>query len=298
MSILVLGGRGFLGQTLVEHFNAAGVYPCLVIRGEETEFGSWIHVKGCGKHGKQFESCSPTVVINAAATWKTTDTSVLKRDNFDFPQLVLQHLGGNPTRWIQTNSFFNYAFDLEGFDLDPYAYWRRQASEKIQNLSTDRGFEFSEIRLPHLIGGSSDRDRMVPALVRALVENRNFDINRPNVFLPVVHVSDAARQIALLALAPHSLLGRELAWLSDQMTVGEAAIRTAKILAVTPSLIHFKKDSEPQFPSEMLEFPETSSLDGVQRRLMSFEEMILDLREGQSIERTAMHNLDSRPRPQ
>jgi len=282
MNVLVLGGRGFLGQSLIEYFNAAGVYPCLIIRGDKTDFGRWVHAKGCRKYGKQFESCSPEVVINAAASWKTADASVLKRDNFDFPQFILQHLGGNPTRWIQTNSFFNYAFDLEGFDLDPYAYWRRQASEMIQGLSLDRGFEFSEIRLPHLMGGASDKGRMMPSLVRALVETRNFDINRPKVFLPLVHVSDAARQIALLALAPHSLQRRELAWVSDQMTVGEAAIRTAKILAVTPSLIHFRNDSPPQFPSEILEFPETSSLGELAPRLMSFEEIILDIRKGQT----------------
>lgn len=278
----MLGGRGFLGQSLVEYFNAAGVYPCMIIRGDRTDLGRWVHVKGCRKHGKQLESCSPKVVVNVAASWKTADTSVLKRDNFDFPLLVLQHLGGSPARWIQTNSFFNYAFDLEGLDLDPYAYWRRQASEIIQELSVDRGFEFSEIRLPHLTGGASDEGRMIPSLVRALVENRNFDINRPKVFLPLVHVSDAARQIALLALAPHSLLRRELAWVSDQMTVGEAAIRIAKILAVTPSLIHFRNDSSPQFPSKILEFPETSSLDEPERRLMSFEEIIQDIRKGRT----------------
>ena len=282
MTLLLLGAGGLLGQTLKPYLQSADVNWCTITRGRNTAMGDWVHHRNCPLHGEPGRSCTPSVVINAAASWKCPEPNILRRDNFDFPLSVFGGFSRPPELWIQTNSFFNYAFDLNGVDLDPYAHWRRKAATSIEDLAAKKGFHFSEIRLPHLVGGHSTRERMIPALVRALKSDREFTIRQPESYLPVVHVKDAARQLAMLATFPGTLFGRERAWVSDQMTLGEVAMRTATIIGANPSLIRFGREPLIRFPARMLEFKEPTSLGLAKPGLFTFEEMISDVQRSQA----------------
>jgi len=282
MTVLLLGAGGLLGQTLTPYLQSAGLDWCTIIRGQTSAMGNWVHHRNCPLHGQPSRSCSPSVVINAAASWKRPDPDILRRDNFDFPLAVIESFSRPPQSWIQTNSFFNYAFDLNGVDLDPYAHWRRKAATRIQDLAAKKGFHFSEIRLPHLVGGHSTRERMIPALVRALKSDKQFTIRQHSSHLPVVHVEDAARQLAMLTTLSGTLFRRERAWVSDQMTVREVALRTATILGADPSLVRFAREPLIRFPAQMLEFKEPTSLGLEKPELFTFEEMISDVQRSQA----------------
>ena len=278
MNVLVLGAQGFLGRRLVQDFHRLGTNVCSIVRGA-SEVGAWLHGNGCRHFGSRGAPCNPDVVVNVAASWKSKSESELRTDNFDFPLSVLKALATSPRRWIQTNSFFNYAFDMSGVDLDSYSYWRRKTAEHLVQTAGEEGFEYSEIRLPHLLGGSVNRPQMIPSLIRALQRGLRFRILHPGSFLPVVDVLDAARQLRLLSDTRHRVLSRELAWTSGQMTVLETAVRVCSILGADSDLLQPYHEKLPAFPANRIVFPEASSLVGAAGPRTSFEQTIRGIAE-------------------
>lgn len=198
MKIVLLGCDGFLGKELDSRLQVPGNEILLVGRRSSSE-PNYISTND-PNYLDQIASFSPEIVINAMAAWgsQTSQLEILEA-NLLTPAKLFFALSNQPITWIQCNSYYNYTYDEIGIDRDDYSLLRRHFTEMASEMSKANISRFFEIRLPHLVGANQPPEKIIPQLVSSLKSGVTLELGSGNQVIPMLHVSDAARQIIWMA---------------------------------------------------------------------------------------------------
>jgi nucleoside-diphosphate-sugar epimerase len=188
--ILILGFSGYLGTEVQKLLPPENTYLG-VSRTSKNSLIRNISPLDNNFHTKISEF-HPDLVLNIAGSWINPKQNIdeIRFSNFTLPKLVSESLIKQKPIWYQINSYYNYYFDKFGVDKDQYSYFRRTITDYLNNK-----FNVTEFRLPHIVGSNDSPRRIFPLVITNLLANRIVELTSGNQYLPIVHVSDAAKVI-------------------------------------------------------------------------------------------------------
>lgn len=208
MKILILGATGFLGAELVNILRQEQNQLLLVgKRPRNLMPHHYVSTQDLGLIA-QIKKFSPEIVINAMGSWGDhLSSDELFEANFGVALRIFNELQNNLIHWVQCNSYFNYTFDETNEDRNLYSMYRRKFVDYSMALSENSNVRFSEIRLPHLVGGTQPQGRLIQLAAHSLKTNQALDLGSGSQILPLLHVVDAARQIVWIAMQSCNIPG-------------------------------------------------------------------------------------------
>ena len=227
-SVLVTGGRGFIGRSVVKLLRRKG-YPVISFDwspASADEFSGWLEVEGDVTEGHQFRSVVRAhrihSIIHLAAILPTT----ARQDPFTALQVnlrgglsVLQEAGDLGVRRLVFGSslsvYGTYPRDrvVSEADLtragDSYGGAKKSVEERGQVCRERGGMDFVSLRIGRVLGaGSNSVTSAWRSEIFELLKSEHaaeiFIPYRPSERILVVHVDDVAEMLITLMSAPHT----------------------------------------------------------------------------------------------
>lgn len=157
MNILIIGGNGFLGSAITQHFIEGGHRVTVTARGTRP-------------FAPQAESIAldrrqPGALATALAGRSfdlVVDCAAYQRADID---TIEQSLLGRVGHYIFISTDFVYATDIESFPIredapkdpvSPYAVGKVACEQRLAQLFQEKQFPFSVLRPPHIIGAGKE----------------------------------------------------------------------------------------------------------------------------------------------
>lgn len=176
--IVILGGNGFIGNSLYNHLNSQ--YNTIKI-GHKTENALDI-----------IKSFEPTTIINCSAsrpdaTFKESLEANLMYQTDFLNSIILE---GKPVlKWIQVGSYFE--IQIKNGRNDNYSVHKNIFRAILDDAYNKNLINLTTIILPHVFGPGENPNRIISTLTRELKEGRAVSVSSGEQYLPILHISDA-----------------------------------------------------------------------------------------------------------
>lgn len=200
--LLLLGSRGRLGQEFINRHSKSFDIVEVGSRPRPAQ-GGRDYYSDISNLGEVFLDWHPELVLNLAAAWGPRySESEIWETCYEFPKRVLGLLEKQTqtTHWIQVDSYYNLYFDLHGVDKDHYSRSKRIFFDFLgQNNSQ---VVPTQVIAPHLVGRSEPDTRFFRVLSEGIFTQTPYYLGSPDKYLPYLHFSDAADQLAVISQSP------------------------------------------------------------------------------------------------
>ncbi|GAA4227725.1 NAD(P)-dependent oxidoreductase [Actinomadura meridiana] len=222
LSVVVLGGTGFLGRHIHAAFAARGarVHPvsrtaplCLdLLTTPPDELANLVEQTGAD------------VVVNAAGrAWRSNEKE-MAAGNAELVERLIAALSGNPIRLVQLGSVHEYGAgaqdaatseDHEPAPVTPYGRTKLQATQAVLHATSERNVDGVVLRLANVIGPGVPEGslfgRVAADLAEAARAGKAAELRLPplRAARDLVDVGDAVTSVIAAATAPsHAVTGR------------------------------------------------------------------------------------------
>ena len=200
--LLLLGSRGRLGREFINRHSKSFDIIEVGSRARPAQ-GGRDYYSDISNLGEVFLEWHPELVLNLAAAWGPRySESEIWETCYEFPKRVfgLLEKQTQSTHWVQVDSYYNLYFDLHGVDKDHYSRSKRIFFDFLgQNNSQ---VVPTQVIAPHLVGRSEPDTRFFRVLSEGIFTQKPYFLGSPDKYLPYLHFSDAADQLAVISQSP------------------------------------------------------------------------------------------------
>ena len=197
--IVILGGNGFIGNSLYSHLNSQ--YNTLKI-GHKTENALDIV--------KSFE---PTVIINCSASdpnanfKESLEANLIYQTKF-LNYIILENKPG--LKWVQIGSYFEIQIKYGRYDN--YSMHKNIFRAILDDAYNKNLINLTTIILPHVFGEGENKNRIFSTLTRELKKEIVVNISSGEQYFPILHISDATTAIEKAIKTEHALCYASPVW--------------------------------------------------------------------------------------
>jgi nucleoside-diphosphate-sugar epimerase len=182
MKVGILGGRGFIGSSIVK--NLSFEHSFFVIKPEV--YGNL----------NDLIDFKPDTIINACSSLPNASEIDSWTANFDYPLNVFKFISNNLNSsfsWIQIASY--YELELPAGRSDSYSYHKFKFRSLLQTLCDSKSLEFRTLFLPHVVGKGERSGRLINSVVDSIRNNADFILKHPEIKLPILIIDDVVLAI-------------------------------------------------------------------------------------------------------
>lgn len=182
MKVGILGGRGFIGSSVVKNLSVE--HSFFVIKPEI--------------HGNLNDliDFKPDTIINACSSLPNASEIDSWTANFNYPLNVFNFISNNLNSsftWIQIASY--YELELPAGRSDSYSNHKFEFRSLLQTLCVSKGLEFRTLFLPHVVGEGERSGRLINSVVDSIRNNKDFILQYPEIKLPILIIDDVVLAI-------------------------------------------------------------------------------------------------------
>lgn len=202
MTVLLLGGTGYLGSNIAKYLSKKDIKIICVVRNTSNinELRNLKNVNLIPNDKYQIELIlgyeKVDWIINSACTYKTNSGTLYEEifeSNIIFPFNVL-----NAAIKQHVINFLTIGTSLPG-DVGPYSFTKQKFSEIGKFLSEESGINFIDLRLEMFYGGVNEpKERFLNMCRRCLYLNKDIMLTDGNQKRDIIRVEDVVGIIAAL----------------------------------------------------------------------------------------------------
>ena len=142
---------------------------------------------------------SEIVLIHLATFFSkdSEDSKKINHTNIDFGLDVMKKLNEfNLKKVVYTNTMYCFYPDPNIRNLE-YTKSKLIFSEFLKNLGDENSFLFEEIFLDNSYGNIDKRPKIIPLIMKAIVDGQENPINNPDAYINLVHVNKIVERLIL-----------------------------------------------------------------------------------------------------
>lgn len=199
--ILVTGGYGFVGRSLVPVLKAQGHHVAILVRSSEV-FNSSVKNHQLTLHELESNSSHVEfdVVVNLAGKYafdhNTIGTETLISSNIELPTRIAAALSRRrrPLRWVQASTFMQHKDSQERNPSCFYASTKQAAEDLLSYFASER-FELISLVLPHIYGEGDERPKLLNLILDAAKNMKPIRLSSGKQVMDLVHIDDIVEAI-------------------------------------------------------------------------------------------------------
>lgn len=200
-NILVTGGLGFIGRSLVPALTAEGHRVVLLVRSVEKP-NSLIKCSQLTLHDIETSRIDMEfdAVVNLAGKYSfdhnIIGTDTLVESNVELPVRIAAALSrhSRPIRWVQASTFMQHKDSQQRNPSCFYASTKQATEDLLGYFASDR-FELISLVLPHIYGARDNRPKLINLLVSAARAMTSIQLSSGKQVMDLVHVDDIVKSI-------------------------------------------------------------------------------------------------------
>lgn len=192
-NLIISGSSGFIGTNLLNHLQNQNIYRVKKDKNNEAIY----FLDSLNNKINKLESSDNFTFIHLA-TFFTKDTSLnnfVYESNYQYGKKILNKLENiNLEKIIYTNSMYCYYPDNKTRELQ-YTKSKREFSDYLNNYCVDKKISYEEIFLDNTYGPNDSRDKILPNIVKSILNFQENPILNPNNLVNLIHVNDVVSQL-------------------------------------------------------------------------------------------------------
>ena len=192
-NLIISGSSGFIGTNLLNYLQNQNIYRVKKDKNNEEIY----FVDSLNNKINKLESNNSFTFIHLA-TFFTKDISLDKfvyESNYQYGKRILNKLENiNLEKIIYTNSMYCYYPDSETRELQ-YTKSKLQFSDYLNKYCIDKKISYEEIFLDNTYGPNDSRDKILPNIVKSILNFQENPILNPNNLVNLIHVNDVISQL-------------------------------------------------------------------------------------------------------
>jgi len=202
-NIIISGSGGFIGNNLINHLKNYNV-----IRVKKNFLENKIYfLNQKNKTIELSDLAEKEILYIHLATYfskENTEQKNIYEANVDYGINILKLLNKlELKKIIYTNSMYAFYPDQDIRDLD-YTKSKIIFSEYVDKYCKDKEILFNEIFLDNTYGINDPRKKVIPLILKSVIENSKNPISNPNNFINLIHVKDVVNHICEIIDKPIS----------------------------------------------------------------------------------------------
>ena len=191
--LIISGSSGFIGTNLLNYLQNQNIYRVKKDKSNEEIY----FVDSLNNKINKLESSNNFTFIHLA-TFFTKDISLDKfvyESNYEYGKRILNKLENiNLEKIIYTNSMYCYYPDSKTRELQ-YTKSKLEFSDYLNKYCVDKKISYEEIFLDNTYGPNDSRDKILPNIVKSILNFQENPILNPNNLVNLIHVNDVVSQL-------------------------------------------------------------------------------------------------------
>jgi len=208
MNILVSGASGFIGGNFINYASKEGHCIYAISRSKQKKIKNvkWI-IGSLDKNYKEFKKCEVLIHFAAAGVLnrnlpykKAFETNIMKSSKF-----LMNAAKSGCLKWIIIGSSSEYGETLKlekpininspRLPVCNYGKTKSEFSDLVKILSKSLNARCRVLRTFPVFGKNENKKRLVPSLLKAIKEEKNFIIQNPMAILDYSNIDDIVKKI-------------------------------------------------------------------------------------------------------
>ena len=191
--LIISGSSGFIGTNLLNYLQNQNIYRVKKDKSNEEIY----FLDSLNNKINKLESSNNFTFIHLA-TFFTKDISLDKfvyESNYQYGKKILNKLENiNLEKIIYTNSMYCYYPDSKTRELQ-YTKSKLEFSDYLNKYCVDKKISYEEIFLDNTYGPNDSRDKILPNIVKSILNFQENPILNPNNLVNLIHVNDVVSQL-------------------------------------------------------------------------------------------------------
>lgn len=192
-NLIISGSSGFIGTNLLNYLQNQNIYRVKKDKSNEEIY----FLDSLNNKINKLESSNNFTFIHLA-TFFTKDISLDKfvyESNYQYGKKILNKLENiNLEKIIYTNSMYCYYPDSKTRELQ-YTKSKLEFSDYLNKYCVDKKISYEEIFLDNTYGPNDSRDKILPNIVKSILNFQENPILNPNNLVNLIHVNDVVSQL-------------------------------------------------------------------------------------------------------
>ena len=208
-AVIVSGSTGFIGRKLVNNLTDKNLF--FIKRRNKSNYSI------CKLQNQKLEDFQDITLVHLATYFskdKNKERQIYK-GNIEFGLNLLKRLENyNLKKIIYTNTMFNFYADQKIRELY-YTQTKKEFSSILENFIRDKNIISEEIFLDNTYGEADERKKIIPFIIKSIVNEEPNPVKNPTAFINLLHVDDVTKRLELAISSRDS--GRS-SFVEDRMT--------------------------------------------------------------------------------
>lgn len=240
---LVTGAGGFVGSRVVQRLEAAGWSVATLGQADSPGRYSFRFDGTMASVETAIGTCRPEIVFHIASMvlvdHRPADVAPLIDSNIRFPAMLIEAMSGSRCRhMVNIGSYWQHHKATAGYEPTNLYAATKQAFESLaEYYCTARGMSVTTLKLTDTYGPSDTRKKLLPLMIRSLLDGAELGLSPGEQKIDLVHVDDVAEAILT---AGAQLRAGELAGCSDYLIRSGLRMSIRELVAMLEALSGLK----------------------------------------------------------
>ena len=257
MTILILGGTGFIGTPLTEQLRLQGHDVVTVSRSARSDFQLDLTDVTSQAISDMLSATHATVVVNLAGSGLapgTADHHSMTRLNARLPELLCSAVSDNPEIRLLHAASSTEVLSSGGTHESFYSQTKAQGTERIAERHSDGSARGTILILHNIYGPTQPVERFVQMIVTRARKLQSTFLNYPERLRDFVYLDDAVAALARIVGDEHAPTEIEIGT-GTGVGLREAADLVYTLMGASKSLITWGTETEDPFATRIANNP-------------------------------------------
>ena len=191
LNFIVTGSSGYIGSNFIQQYPKS-----FILKKNKKDTIS------ISQDGSLIKTVSgPCVLIHLATYFSLDedDKDLIRNANLDYGREVLNFIENlDLKKIVYTNSMFNfYKQDKERESY--YTKTKKQFSSFLNDYCEKNSLSFEEIYLDNTYGNIDKRKKVIPLIIKNIINEQPNPLNNPNNLINLMHVNDVVEKLQIAA---------------------------------------------------------------------------------------------------